>query len=91
MLLSSKTLTVWATVWTGQKMIEETLLISLIDELSVDKIKLIKIKINCHLDISAYLKMSYHTNIDAHLNITEDLEIFRCILENIKLKRGDRH
>lgn len=43
----------------------------------VNKIKLDKVKLNCHSDI------------DMHLNITKYSKIGRCIFENIKLSMGD--
>ncbi len=56
---------------------KEVLLISLIDELSTNKIKIAKVKLNCYLDIGTYL------------NIIKCLKIKGYIFESVKLSMRD--
>lgn len=72
-LLLDEISTVWITIWIEQEKLEETLIISLTDEFLANKIKLIKFKINCNLNIGIYLKLSCYTNIGIYLNITKYL------------------
>ena len=56
---------------------EEALLISLTDELSANKAKLAKVKLNCHSDIGA------------HMNIAKCSKIGGRIFESIQLSMRD--
>lgn len=83
-LPSGKISTIWATIWTGQERLEEALLIILTNKLLANKVKLAKVKLNCHSDISAYLKLSCHINTSAYSNIAKFLKISRYIFKSVK-------